>query len=333
MGAISIAVIGAGMAGLACARELSRADVRVTVFEKSRGLGGRLATRREGAAAFDHGAQYVTARSPAFQRYLDHASDVGALAPWRPDLLEDRRRWDQPIDDWRVGTPGMSSLVRPLARGLDVRTGVAIAELRAGPGGWQLRTDGGWGSSVFRAVAVAIPAPQALPLLAPLAPAFGRVAAAEMAPCWSVMAEFDDPLDAGAAVRRFGTGALTWAACDSSKPQRPPGHRWVLQAAPAWSRAHLESAATDVAEALWREFAASAGLGPRRPARLSAHRWRHALVERPLDQPYLADEERAVGTCGDWCLAPRVEAAYTSGRALAHALLTILGRPAPALFG
>jgi predicted NAD/FAD-dependent oxidoreductase len=62
---------------------------------------------------------------------------------------------------------------------------------------------------------------------------------------------------------------------------------------------------------------------------LQAHRWRHALVEQPLGLPCLVDEEIAAGACGDWCIAPRVEAAFESGRALAHSLLPMVGLGLP----
>jgi renalase len=332
MDEVRIAVIGAGMAGLACAGEIARADVAVTVFEKARGLGGRLATRRDANLVFDHGAQYLTARGPAFSRFVEAATHTGAVAAWKPRIREDDREWDAPIDDWYVGRPGMSAAVRPLARHVEFLTGVGVHELLAGQRGWELTTDAGTAPRVFDAVAVAVPAPQALTLLSPLGRTFQRVSEVRMAPCWTAMMSFDAPLDAGAEVRRWTSGPLTWAACDSSKPGRPDGPQcWVAHASPAWSREHLEADAQDVAQSLWREFSAAVGGALPAPATLRAHRWRHAFVEQPLGSPCVVDEESAVGACGDWCVAPRVEAAFDSGRALAHALLSIVGRASPSL--
>jgi predicted NAD/FAD-dependent oxidoreductase len=329
---VRIAVIGAGIAGLACARELARADVAVTVFEKARGLGGRLATRREANLVFDHGAQYLTARGRAFSRFVEAATHTGTVAAWKPRIREDDRQWDAPIGDWYVGRPGMSAAVRPLARHVEVLTSVGVHELLAGQRGWELMTDAGTAPRVFDAVAVAVPAPQALTLLSPLGRTFQRVSEVRMAPCWTVMMSFDEPVDAGAEVYRWTSGSLTWAACDSSKPGRPDGPQcWVAHATPAWSREHLEDDAGDVAQSLWREFSAAVGGGLPAPATLRAHRWRHAFVEQPLGSPCLVDEESAVGACGDWCVAPRVEAAFDSGRSLAHALLSIVGRASPFL--
>lgn len=332
MQAVRIAVIGAGVAGLACARELARADARVTVFERSRGLGGRMGTRRQGGLAFDHGAQFVTARSRMFTRYLEIAARAGVVARWAPRILEDDRLWDAPIDDWFVGRPGMSTTVRPMSRNVDLQCGIGVHELIQSQRGWELQTDAGRQNEIFSAVAVAVPAPQALTLLGQHGRAFRNISAVSMAPCWTGLFAFDQPVDAGADVRRWtgGTG-LTWAACDSSKPQRPAGPQcWVVHASIAWSREHLEADARDVAPLLLAEFAAATGTRLPMPVHLQAHRWRHAFVEQPLGRPCLVDEEIAAGACGDWCIAPRVEAAFDSGRALAHSLLPMVGLAAPA---
>ena len=105
----SIAIIGAGMAGLAAARLLQQAGARVALIEKSRGVGGRMATRRVGALQFDHGAQYFTARGQAFKAAVEDLARDGAAAPW--------------FDDAHVGAPGMSGAARALAQGLEILTG------------------------------------------------------------------------------------------------------------------------------------------------------------------------------------------------------------------
>jgi predicted NAD/FAD-dependent oxidoreductase len=328
---VNIAVIGAGIAGLACALELSRADAKVTVFERSRGLGGRLGTRRQGNLAFDHGAQFVTARSRAFARYVEVATRAGAAAPWKPRVREDERAWDEPIEEWHVGTPGMSAFVRSLSRSVNLQTGVSVHELLQGQRGWELQTDSGRENRIFDAIAVAVPAPQALSLLGPHGRAFRHLTDVRMAPCWTGMMAFERPIDAGTEAQRWTSGPLTWAARDSSKPQRPAGPEcWVVHASPAWSRQHLDADAQEAARLLLREFATALGLSLPPPVFLLAHRWRHAFVEQPLGLPCLVDEEIAAGACGDWCIAPRVEAAYDSGRTLAHSLLSMVGLSAPA---
>lgn len=325
-----IAVIGAGIAGLACARELSRADASVTVFERSRTLGGRLGTHRHGNFAFDHGTQYITARGRAFLSYLGVAQRAGAVARWKPRIIEDGRTWAEPIEEWHVGTPGMSAFVRPLSRNVEIQSGVSVHELVQSQRGWELQTDSGRQDRIFNAIAVAAPAPQALTLLGPHGRAFRNLLDVRMSPCWAGLVAFDQPVTASADVLRWTQGALSWASCDSSKPQRPTGSQsWVVHASPQWSREHLDADAPDAARLLLAEFSKALGHKLPEPAYLVAHRWRHARVEQALGVPCVADEETASGACGDWCIAPRLEAAFESGRTLAHSLLSMVGLSAP----
>jgi predicted NAD/FAD-dependent oxidoreductase len=332
MSEVRIAVIGAGMAGRACAHELARADAKVTVYERSRGLGGRLATRRRGQLSFDHGAQFVTARSHPFARYTETALRAGALEAWRPRIMEDDRAWPAPIDDWWVGQPGMSAAVRPLARSVEVLSGIAVHELLPGQRGWELQTDSGRQDRVYRAVAVAVPAPQACTLLGPHGRTFRHLTEVRMAPCWAGMFAFDPPIDAGAEARRWTQGPLTWAACNSSKAGRPAAPQcWVVHASSTWSREHLEMDAAGAALLLLQAFEQCIGRELPAPVYLDAHRWRHAQVEQPLGLSCLVDLESNAGACGDWCIAPRVEAAFESGRSLAHSILSMVGLSTPTL--
>jgi predicted NAD/FAD-dependent oxidoreductase len=220
----------------------------------------------------------------------------------------------------------MSAIVRPLARNLEIQTGVAVHELLPGQRGWELQTDSGRPPQVFRAVALAVPAPQAATLLGPHGRGFRHVADVRMAPGWTGMFAFARALDLGAEARRWTQGPLVWAACDSSKADRLRRPQcWVVHASSAWSREHLELDAREAGPLLLREFAHAVGHPLPRPVHVEAHRWRHALVEEPLGMPCVVDDEMSAGACGDWCIAPRVEAAYESGRSLAHSILSMVG--------
>ena len=177
--------------------------------------------------------------------------------------------------------------------------------------------EGGDLTGPFDAVLLALPSPQAAPLLAAIAHPFAAAAARTViAPCWAVMAVFDQRLDLPD-TQRPSSGPLGWIARDSARPGHAAGpEAWVLHATADWSRAHLEDGPDSVIEALLQAFPASA-----KPVHVSAHRWRYALVETPLGQSCLWDPAASIGLCGDWCLGPRIEAAYDSGVALARAVL------------
>jgi predicted NAD/FAD-dependent oxidoreductase len=167
-------------------------------------------------------------------------------------------------------------------------------------------------------VLTAIPAEQTGPLLAGRAPILAAEAyAARAAPCWTAMVAFAEALDPGFDGAELD-GPMAWAARERSKPGRPVVEAWTLQASPEWTRAHLEDDATSVAATLstaFRErFDAPA------PVHLAAHRWRYARVETAIGTAFTWDATLGIGTCGDWRLGPRVEAAWRSGRALGEAV-------------
>jgi hypothetical protein len=314
----NVAVVGAGLAGLACARRLQDAGRRVLVFDKGRGLGGRLATRRIGDAglSFDHGAQFVTARGEGFRALLHLARAEGQAAPWHPRIGGPA---GGATEGWHVGTPGMARLVRPLAEGLEVRTGTRIARLEAAAEGWRLHADDAAVHGPFAALVLAIPHVQAAELLDGR-PEAGEIAGVEVAPCWAAMLAFDRPLDAGLDLWRSDAGPLALAARNASKPGRPAQpETWVLHGAPEWSAAHLEDSPDAVLPRLLDAFATVAGPLPE-PVHAAAHRWRYARTIAPLGRPFAAGGRLMIG--GDWCLGARAEAAFDSGTAMAEQILT-----------
>ncbi|MEM1314666.1 MAG: FAD-dependent oxidoreductase [Pseudomonadota bacterium] len=309
------AVLGAGLAGLTCARALAEAGREVVVYDKSRGLGGRLAQRRaEGPSGedlrFDHGAQYLTAETPEFRELLETLEAAGAAARWSPEGFDAKDRW--------VGLPGMSGLVRPLAAGLDIwaqKEAIAV-ELLAD--GWHVGFADGALEGPFEALALALPAPQAARLLPAAAEALEAV---EMEPCWTLMVAFEAQ-PGGLPEAAAGDGPLAWIARNAAKPGRPGTECWVVQASPEWSREYLELDKAEACDALLR-LLGETGVAPRVDW-AAAHRWRYARASKPLGAPVLEIEgpggERAV-LGGDWTLGVKAEHAFLSGRAMAERLL------------
>lgn len=324
-----VAVVGAGIAGLACGARLAGAGVRVSLFDKGRGLGGRCATRRAGPFAFDHGAQYATATDGRFRRLLSTGEAAGSAALWpvRPDGAHAQRFASEDGRERWVGVPAMSALARHLGRSLEIRSGTRIVALQREEGRWRLVGDDGAAAGPFDVVLVAVPSPQAGPLLAGAPVLAARLGDAVLAPCWALMLAFAEPLPTKVAAASVDGGPLSWICHDGGKPGRGRDGAgrapatWVAHASPGWSRAHLEEDGAAVAPALLAAFADSLGIDLPRPLHLAAHRWRYARVERALGEPCLYDGELGVGACGDWCLGPRLEAAYLSGLALAERVL------------
>lgn len=312
---VSIAVVGAGLAGIACARRLSEAGLQVRVFESQRAPGGRLATRQFSVASFDHGAQYLTATDAKFRALLESAQAAGAATVWRPDWPGGERGREL----W-VGQPGMNSLPRFLAQDLDVEYGARILRLEHDRGGWALMDDRGFAHTDFSAVVLAIPAPAAAALAVTCTTLASRVKMIPMAPCWATLVAFESPLDGVPDAGFPEDPQLGWFARNGSKPGREAPDSWVLHATADWSRVAFDQPVQNVQRALLDRFSERIGRALPRARLSDAHRWRHARVEIPLEEPFLLDLDTAIGFCGDWCLGARAESAWLSGHALGAAL-------------
>jgi predicted NAD/FAD-dependent oxidoreductase len=211
---LRIAVIGAGLSGLAAARTLADQNHEVIVFEKSRGaaVGRRRGALPSSANRSDHGAQYFTARDPRFRRRVLSWAERGVVARWQGRI----GAWDghghqaAGADDERwVGLPGMSGLGRMLAEDLDLRLETRVIAPRRDGDAWLLLDDRANELGRFDRVLIAAPAPQAAELLAH-APAWPRKAASvRYAPAGRVMLGFDAPVAAlGRPVRQPGSAWL-----------------------------------------------------------------------------------------------------------------------------
>jgi photolyase PhrII len=333
---LRIAVVGAGLAGISAARALHDQGHDVVVFEKSRGLGGRAATRRidtdgngGSAVGFDHGAQYFTARDPRFLRRVQAWAARGLIAPWKGHL----GIWDgasprpSGSDDLRwVGLPGMSGLARGLAAGLALRLGCRVGPPERDQDGWRLRNDDGDNLGQFDRVLIAMPAPQAAVLLQEAAPRLAqRADTVAFVPAWSLMLQLEHPLRLPFDGLFCNAEPLRWLANNGSKPGRK-GQTWVAIASPRWSRDHFGEHPEVIAAVLTDALADLYG-GALPPTLWSGvQRWRYANPEQPLDEGCLWDGALGIGVCGDWCLGERIEAAWLSGEALAGRVLCDLAK-------
>lgn len=344
-GARHFAIIGAGMAGIACARTLVQAGHQVTVFEQAAAPGGRTATVDSAFGSFDAGAQYFTVRDPRFARAIDTVP--GLCKPWSannvrvldasgrvtsPGLLSREAHW--------VASPGMQSLVatwaQPLEQAGRIELNAQVHRIESdslNPSGWQVRTLGPGGSqhvyAGFDAVLLSQPATATQALLAKsaidstLTPSLAKVA---IAPCWTLMLAYPQAVRPDLAtlgpqwnVARSTHHRIAWLARESSKPGRGSVERWTVQANPAWSAEHLQDSEARVQAKLLKAFAEVTGLRAE-PAHAALQRWTYAQTTHALGKSHVWDASLGLGACGDWCLGHRLEDAFISGLELALAV-------------
>lgn len=320
-----VAVIGSGLAGLSCARVLRRAGFYVDVFEQDRIIGGRMGTTRLGLIPFDHGAQYLTARSTAFQSYIDEMAASGYAARWQPRATAGGEGGGGQILPWWIGRPGMASLVRPLAESVRIHTEKKVHTLERVEKGWRIWFEDQSSAGPVAAVAVCVPAPDALLLLGRFEDLATPLERVRMAPTWALLVRIDEHVLPDQDVYSDMSEVVRWVARNNSKPGRSGnGDHIVIHAGQAWSREVEDAEAEAVATELWTEVSHLLGLPPIRPAQMAAFLWRRGLVDVSLGETYLFSTEHMVGAAGDWCLGRLSEHAFESGNRLGRAMVDAL---------
>ena len=313
-----VAVVGAGIAGLAAARTLVDRGHTVKIFERTRAVGGRVATRTiqalelpkglSGDVAFDHGAQYFTVRDDRFSLLAAEWERDKVIARWTGRIVSfDGEGWeDLESETGRyAGTPGMSAIPAALVAGLDIEFGRRIQSLEPL-------------LDAFDRVIVAVPAGEAHALVAPVPALAEKIAGVTMPPNWTVMAAFEERVGARFDAAFVHGSPLGWICRNTSKPKRNwKIDCWVMQATSAWSQAHADDRPDDVGSFLMEAFEDLIRAGLPRAFYATVHRWKHATADPPLAVGAIHDEASRVTLCGDWCRGARIEDAYLSGVAAA----------------
>lgn len=312
-------VVGAGISGLMAARRLSELGVHrgatVTVLDKGRSVGGRLATRRIGDAVLDHGAQFFTVRDDVFAAHVDAWRTAGVVREWCRGFGESdgHPRW--------VGASGMTSIAKHLASGLDVRCShLAFSLERTSDGtAWRLVTDDG-AAHEADAVILTAPLPQSFSLL------------------FSAGIEMPEPLRRIDYDRTLGLLAVVDA--DTHRVPAPGGlqdpddvfsfigdnrakgisgtHALTFHANPAWSLAHFDDDLDTIHARLLTE--AQRWLGDARIVGSQPKKWRFATPRDTWPDRCWVHDSGSLILAGDVFAGPRVEGAALSGLAAADAL-------------
>ncbi len=346
-----IAVVGGGMAGLTCARELSLRGYEPVVFEGEDRLGGRCSSRATRIGLFDDAAQCIQGitRLPSYT--VQRPGELAALHPWTVPATpaEDQRNgrdWDKAEEDHiartlkplgAVGVPSMLALANAIARPLDVRLSTPIGHAVRRGTQWVLHGPEGEIDEDFEALVLAVPAPLALPLAIESAALSAALRKVRFCSRWVLMLGTERSIGLPG-YREFHGSPIERVAAMHSKPGRPAGgaQRWFIEADQRWSMQHEHDDADTVADLLLDNFRAHAGRAVV-PNYLCAHQWRYAFVDAPATMPdylnCLWDKGARLGVCGDSVVASQVDRVHSSGVAMARAVVSgaSLGRDRKAM--
>ena len=323
----SCVVVGAGISGLLAARELRDAGWRVTVLDKGRGVGGRMATRRIGGAGFDHGAQFFTVREDRFENLVGGWLAEGAAAEWSRGFADADGNANPDGHPRYRGARGMTSIPKHLARDLDVRTGERVVRVDKTGDGWTVACESGESAS-GGALLLTAPVPQSLALAESGNYALPEGASRQLEgvsydPCLALMVLLDgvSPVPEPGGVQIKGE-PLDWIGDNATKgiSDRPA---LTIHAGPQWSRDHYEDEEADITRALLDLAGQQLGTDlATSTVETSLARWRYSWVTSSHEDACLvASEEPPLVFCGDGFGQPKVEGAALSGLAAADGLL------------
>ncbi|MBR8831813.1 MAG: Renalase [Chroococcopsis gigantea SAG 12.99] len=295
-------IIGAGIAGLTCAKRLQSGGFSVVVLDKSRGVGGRLATRRIDSTPVDHGLPYITPDG----QYTENL--ISLCHPWTSS------------PPTYIHPDGINSIPKSLREGLTIHRNFLVTSVAYGDT-WRIKSEAG--EVAAKSLIIAIPAPQALSLLKNSnfteADFLQALASVHYEPCITFMAGYSQPLpDNYPLFSRSITADIRWVGLDSSKRVNPPQSLIVIHSSPDFAAANFDLSPL---ESLAPMLLSQAGLPA--PDWLQVHRWRYALPLIRLPFDYLKSSIVPLYICGDFCCdsLPPLEAAMTSAVAVVNALI------------
>jgi renalase len=323
----SCIIIGAGISGLLAADTLQREGWDVTVLDKGRGVGGRMATRRLGTGNFDHGAQFFTVRGERFSGLVEGWLESGVATEWTRGFADEQ---GQPNEDGHPryrGSEGMTSIPEHIARGLDVRTGERAVRVDGGNGGWDVGCESG-SRITADALVLATPVAQALDLISSGSytlpdRARRQLEAISYDPCLALMVLLEGPTGVPEPGGMQIKGEpLDWIG-DNRRKGISIAPALTVHAGPQWSRSHFEDDEAEVIESMTSLAAARLGtdLAPA-VVETSLARWRYSWVTNAHPEPCLiVSDDPPLLFCGDAFGQPKVEGAALSGLAAADHLL------------
>jgi predicted NAD/FAD-dependent oxidoreductase len=322
-----IAIIGAGISGLSLATLLKN-KAEITVFDKARGVGGRMSTRRWGQHSFDHGAPFFSANSDHFKQFLQQYIDSGVVQKWQPSkVIFDRDKPERlcvDADNIYVASPAMNSLCKALSVDLDIELNREITATKFTQDKWRLLCNGELHDEAFDWLICTAPAAQAASLVAQNLTNTSLANNYQMTPCFTVMSAFDKMPPLEFELAEFCDSDVQRIVVNHVKPGRKQSPSIVIQSTASWAAHQIESPPVDVLNHLLQHAHQLTGINFAKTEHNSLHRWLYAGASQQSLQNYLIEPTSNLGLCADWFANGTVDCAFNSAHALAEQLGPLL---------
>ena len=327
---MKIAIIGAGISAITIARNLK--DIaNVSLFEKSRGVGGRMALRRFGPYEFDHGAQFFTAKSENFKNFLAPLIKKNVIQQWDARFAEFKNNkilrrvtWDSEYPHY-VGVPGMNAIPMYLSKELDIKLNVKVNKIiRNTANGWELFDDDLNNLGQYDWVISTAPAIQSAEILPECFKHRNNLLDKKMVGCFSLMLGFTKALPLLWDAALISDADISWVSINSSKPSRAKSFSMLVHSTNAWAEKHLADDYQNVISYLTKETSKIIGHDASQADHIDLHAWRYANIGKQTKSDLLIDYDNRLGACGDWLSHGRIESAFEAGFKIAKEFKKIL---------
>jgi len=317
-----IAVIGAGFSGIILSNMLKN-FAEVKIFEKARGVGGRMSSRTKDNFNFDFGAQFFVAKNPDFKKFLEPYIDKGLIKSWCGNFAEIdnykisyQRPWNLEKNHF-VPVPKMNSFCKELAKDLDVSLQIRVAKIKKNNHLWQLFDDHENFLGEFDWVFFAIPSPQLFDLAPEECSFYNQIKNIKMLGCFSLMLGLEHKLELPFDFGLVRNSIISWISSESSKPDRPIFASYTILARNNWADHNIEGDIELIKQDLLDEFIKIIDQKLPKIIHCDIHRWRFAnIAKQKKSSSYFLDPKMQIGACGDWFIHGRVEAGYLSAKRL-----------------
>ncbi len=319
---MSILILGAGLSGLTAARQLAKDGYEVTVVDKGRGIGGRMATRRFAGGVFDHGAQFFTVRSDELRAELEEWQRENVANHWFDGYPTPDNRKPNDRHPRFCGASGMTAIGKHLAQGVDVRLNTEIAALTRTEGRWTAQTAGGESFNGEKLLLTA-PVPQSLALLSTsgaILPSDVRTQLETLSyePCFALLVQLEEASAIPGPGLFYVEGEpIYWISDNSQKRISPIEGSVTIHSSSSFAKQHYNDDEATVAGLLLD--AAKDWLGSE-PKSWQLRRWRYSKPENPLQIGAVYVPELDVCFAGDALNGAKIEGAYLSGLKAAQLL-------------
>ncbi|GAB3032594.1 NAD(P)/FAD-dependent oxidoreductase [Bowmanella dokdonensis] len=321
---MKFAIVGAGMSGCLLCSYLTAAGHQVTVFEKSRGPGGRSSTKRTDWGSFDPGASFLRTADPDLLEQLQPLEALGIVRPWSvtPYDKTDYFSAQQTHDQFFVFTPGMNAACRFWLQGASLLNSIQITHMQEMPKGWMLWDQQQRKFGLFDYVVVTAPWPQTRHLLSEHLPDIADTRETDWLPCWSVAMQLARPVTDAMPVIYAHQQLLQLAVLDSAKPDRQAKRQiWVVQFSHPESARLQYTAKDEVARRAASALGELLELPPLQVSHSYQHYWRFARLSPLGHLPGLIhDPERRLMGLGDWSMGGSLPCVFKTAHKAVKAL-------------